>query len=417
MTDDDGHTSSTAATISGPIWRTADLLNQRMKDHPLTPSVVGILNYWWDQLRDDEDWQRLLNKSNLLQEVEESMVALGFLLECLEKNNKSSKNDDKFVLCDVCGGKGIFSLLASFVFQNDTRITKIILLDKPNFDMSNINNNNNNGLADWSYISVLNTRADVENRPIIETHHENLFETDKVIERLHSSSSSSSEQIALVGIHLCKNLSPQFVGIANSMDRVKILILAPCCLPRVVVQKSKKNKSKERVLDVAQYESPLQRQARLQAAQRRRNAQYRHTSSTRKCILCQSTNHTVSQCHQLTSHSREEQAKILQRAAALEPCWRCGELGHKKKDCPSLQVSGLPTLIPRPVVHLDVSQVMSTDNPFLAYCNLLSSAIDRKSSVKVLESGLLKINSSNLEHDVANWNGNRKTIFIVATND
>jgi hypothetical protein len=169
-------------------------------------------------------------------------------------------------------------------------------------------------------------------------------------------------------------------------------------------------------LEVAQYESPLQREARLRADQLRRNARQRHSKNTRKCVLCESTNHTVHQCPRLASSSNAAQAEILRRAADLDPCWKCGEVGHQKKDCPSTQASGVPTLIRQPVIQKDVSRIMHTGNPFAAYCNLLSTKIDRK-SVNLFESELLKKTESSLLEHGTNWNRDRKTIYIVATNE
>lgn len=191
------------------------------------------------------------------------------------------------------------------------------------------------------------------------------------------------------------------------------MCLAPCCLPRVVVQSRDKQKN---WLEVAQYESPLQREARLRADQLRRNARQRHSKNTRKCVLCESTNHTVHQCPRLASYSNAAQAEILRRAADLDPCWKCGEVGHQKKDCPSTQASGVPTLIRQPVIQKDVSRIMHTGNPFAAYCNLLSTKIDRK-SVNLFESELLKKTESSLLEHGTNWNRDRKTIYIVATNE
>lgn len=396
--------SSAAKTKPGHrnqhVWRAADRLAATMPFHTLTPAVTEILRHWGTQWADNDTQQNLLNKANLLHEVEESVFALGLLMEWLD--SPSFKNNYEMIdLIDLCCGKGICSLLASYLFANDTRIASIVMMDKPD------NAQDGSGSLDWSHVGTANAFAEMDNRPLIITHKENLFETDKIVNWL----SKKEVPIAFIGIHLCKNLSPTFIGIANALgpSKVPFLCLAPCCLPRVVVQSRKKPKNR---LEVAQHELPLQRQARLRADQLRRNARKRHSSSTRKCILCESTEHTVGQCSRLASYSDSEQVSIFQRASELEPCWKCGEIGHQKKDCPSTQASNVPALIRQPVFQKDVSHIMHTANPFAAYCGLLSTTIERE-SVLVVESEVQKTESSLLDHGT-NWNRDRKTIYIVA---
>jgi len=347
--------------------------------------------------------RNVINKPNLLHEIEESMVAIGKFLEWLDSSGMDfSKQSVVFV--DICCGKGICSLLASHLFENDNRVSKIIMMDKPDNELSQ------NGHLDWSHLVHANENAVPEHRPLIEARKGNLFETDKIIDWL--STARGTDPMAFVGIHLCKNLSPTFVGIGNALgaSQVPFMCLAPCCLPQVVVQG--KNNHRNKLLEVAQYEAPLQRQARLKAAQLRRNARYRHSKATRECFLCKVTNHAVRQCPELASYSSSKQCKILEQAAALEPCWKCGQLGHRKKDCPSKQESSIPTLIPKPMMHKNVSYIMDTEDPFASYCQLLSTTIDRE-SVSLFESQLEKTESSLLEHG-SNWNRYRKTIYIVA---
>jgi hypothetical protein len=372
------------------VWRTADSLSNTMKHHPLTPKVASILRQWGYQWQEQSELMGLLNKKNLLHEVEESVVALGFLLEWMDQ--RVNGNDVPISLVDVCCGKGICSMLASYLFQNDPRVSKVVMLDKAN-DL------------DWSHIDVANQHAVRENRPKIETYQCNLFEMDDMIEWLGSTSDETP--IAFIGIHLCKNLSPTLVGIVNALGSTKapFLCLAPCCLPRVVLQEGR-----NQLLEVAQYESTMQRQARLVAAQRRRKAQQRRSP----CIICQSTNHRVHQCP-LYPSSEEDQVEILQLAAALEPCWKCGEVGHLKRDCPSDQSSCLPALIPRPVTNRDVSRIIQSDNPFASYCDLLSTTIERE-TVQRFETGLKNTESIRREHG-NNWNRDRKSIYIVATTE
>jgi hypothetical protein len=366
------------------ILKTVAGLSKSMAHHSLTPKVSSILVRWSEEWKEQREAWGLLNKPNLLHEVEESMVALELLMDWMDQQARGQP----LAIVDVCCGKGVFSMLASYLFEGDSRICRLVMMDKD----SNV---------DWGHIHVANKDAKSSNRPVIEAHQCNLFEIDETIEWL----SLYNERLGLVGIHLCKNLSPTLVGIANALgpSKAPFLCLAPCCLPRVVLQ----GRHKEQVLEVASYESPMERQARLVAADRRKNARRRKIP----CLLCESTNHRIQQCPHLPA-AHEEQLALFQRAAALEPCWKCGELGHTKKNCPSKQESSIPAMIPRPVVKLNVSHIISDNNPFGKYCKELSTTVERE-SVCLFESKLELTESSRQEHR-NNWNRKRKTIYIVA---
>lgn len=384
------------------IWSAIDRLSETLADHPLTSDVIRVLKKWGSEWADVPSQRNVINKPNLLHEIEESMVAIGKFVEWLDSSDMDFSKQS-VVLVDICCGKGICSLLASYLFENDSRVSKIIMMDKPDNEVSQ------DGHLDWSHVVHANKNSISEQRPPIEAQKKNLYETDAIIDWL--SSARGTDPMAFVGIHLCKNLSTTFVGIANVLgaSQVPFMCLAPCCLPRVAIQGKNHHRNK---LEVAQYEAPLQRQARLKAASLRRNAKQRHSKATRECFLCKSTNHTVRQCPELTSHSNTKQSEILERTSALEPCWKCGQLGHKKSDCPSEQESSIPALIPKPMMRKSVSHILDTQNPFASYCQLLSTTIDRE-SVSLFESELEKTESSFLEHR-SNWNRHRKTIYIVA---
>jgi hypothetical protein len=134
------------------VWRAADRLAETMEGHPLTPAVIRILRLWDTQWADHDTQQNVLNKSNLLHEIEESMAALGFLMEWM--NSPSFKNNYKTInLIDICCGKGICSLLASYLFANDSRVSNILMMDKPE------NDQNSNNILDWSHVEVANEFA------------------------------------------------------------------------------------------------------------------------------------------------------------------------------------------------------------------------------------------------------------------
>ena len=100
-------------------------------NNEVTYTVVQILRLWGDLWAGQSEWQSLLNKRSLLHEVEESIVALQFLVDWLDE--RCMKNDNTAViLVDVCCGKGILSMLASYLFRGKTltHVSSIIMLDK-----------------------------------------------------------------------------------------------------------------------------------------------------------------------------------------------------------------------------------------------------------------------------------------------
>ena len=156
------------------------------------------------------------------------------------KTSSFFESNKKITLVDVCCGKGICSLLASYLFKNDTRISKILMMDKPNFTEKH-----NKGPADWAYIETINANAYTENRPKIETHQENLFESDKVMELLPCKDEQEEDVIALIGIHLCKNLSPAFIGLVNALGQDRV----PFCCLALLFAKSGLTRRQERQIE------------------------------------------------------------------------------------------------------------------------------------------------------------------------
>jgi hypothetical protein len=229
----------------------------------------------------------LLNKKSLLHEIEESIVALQTLHDWLEKR---SNNESPVTLVDVCCGKGITSMLTSYVFYNKTStVSDIIMLDKQDIN--------------WNHISASNDkiRSQGEDRPFIETWQCNLHEIDSVVERLEN-----KQQLALIGIHLCKQLSPACASVVNALgpEKAPFLCLAPCCLPLAARNFAKTNRQangmpmlkikKKTTIAVRTYESAEERQARKDANQKRLAAKKR-TFMDQPCILCAEI-HPVQKC-------------------------------------------------------------------------------------------------------------------------
>ena len=385
------------AAPSWHVWKAVECLeeeggllasNPGMK--PLCEKTVSILRDWGESYAGSPEYQGLLNKSTLRKEVEESIVALHHLLQWLERFKGQN-----LTIVDVCCGKGVFSILSSSILSEDPRIKEIIMLDKATMD--------------WSHISLAQI--------LIRTWGGcNLHEIDQMVQRLDA----LDTPVALVGIHLCKTLSPTCVGIVNSLSTTQcpFLCLVPCCLPRAVSTVPKKQKqqpqisNKNGMIPVRQYETPLQRKERVAAAQRRAAATARTF-----CVLCNSTNHTTYNCGHFvlpssTSDSKEHNQEIFLRSPReVRPCWKCGEIGHVKADCPSNQTAGRPSLIQPPTALMDVSNVLAQDNPFQSYCRLLADTIQRN-NVHLQEETRLVANHQETQGN--NWNNARKSIYIVA---
>jgi len=291
----------------------------------------------------------------------------------------------------------------------------------------------------WNHIIASNESAQGDGRPMIKTWGGcNLHEIDNMVEKLDG----NNGPLALVGIHLCKQLSPSCAGVVNSLgpEKCPFLCLAPCCLPRVVRNLSKsnnngmlpkrnkmqgalstKNLAKEtyQTVPVRKFESAEERQSRIDANKRREGAKKR-TFADVPCYLC-SEIHSIHRCNLLPA-DENERMDIFQKAAALNPCWKCGKIGHFRKDCPSTQQASKPRLALPPTVELDVASVLKpggkrneSKGPFESYCQLLSTAVERD-NIDVYDVGL--VNNSAQHNNAANadnWNRDRKSIYIVAS--
>lgn len=389
----------------------------------MTKQVVEIMRMWGELWAGETSMQTLLNKKSLLHEVEESIAALHFLTEWLER--RQSHASPPVTLVDVCCGKGILSMLASYLFRNRTsaHVAKIIMLDR----QEDIN---------WSHIIASNSCANEEGRPLIESWGGcNLLEIDHIVEKFQRNDGTNNEPLALVGIHLCKQLSPSLAGIANCLgpERAPFLCLAPCCLPRGVRNLIKSNnnfgmapkrkirrnakqmKTSTCIVPVRKYETAEENQARMEAKKLRDGA-YRRTFANDPCYICGEI-HAVHKCNLLPA-DENECLVIFEKAAAMTPCWKCGRLGHFKKDCPMEDGPSKPSLPLPPTYDLDVSSALAVNgdtNPWECYVNLLSSAIERE-NVGVFDVGLV---NGAAQHDNAanrdNWNRDRKSMFIIAS--
>ena len=439
----------------------------RMMEEPYrstTIQVASILQKWALKWAGEETWNAVLHKRKLQNEAEESIVALYYLHQWMS----SSQDGKKFIAVDVCGGKGFFSMLLSYMasefwYASSTsddksgstgthkglpwRLDKIVLLEKAKID--------------WKYIHEANERVANSNNQHIPTieiwSNTNLHEYDDLLTKFQAlcstddTSSSNHRPLALTGIHLCKMLSPSLLNLANGLGKTicPYLCVAPCCMPRMVTSTSKDSC---RTIPIHLFETNEERLGRLDH-NRRKLASRRG----RTCFLCHNKGHWVRKCPQMKDYTEAGQDEIVAKAAAITPCWNCGELGHLKPDCPTPQTRILKR--EPPTVTMDVSEVLAaTTDKYEKYCALLCRYIESSSeqtrvvtgsaanttnahnsaephngdigkdkgglgepqskkpknngafTAQVIETGL----TASGMHQEGNWNSRRKSIFIVA---
>ena len=379
------------------IHRTiAELQRGPLACHPsykvTTHQVLEVLSEWATNEIILDHWKSLTNKANLRQEVEESIVALHHLQEW-----QHTAQVESYLALDVCCGKGLFGILLSYLAPKYyPNLRRIVLLDKdPHID--------------WTHIHEANQFCAQDGRPYLDLWAgTNLHERDALVTNLLS----FRLPVAVTGIHLCKTLSPALVGLSNALG-APYLCVAPCCLPRPT-----------QVISVAQYESPLQRNARLQAIRRATDARPRQRA-TRRCFVC-GEDHHVKDCpdrHRYITNNGIDGAmewnQVVKEALLLaQPCWNCGQTGHQRKDC-RLSFAPVPAS-PSSQLNMTValsssssSSSSSLSNPFQTYCQYLSTFVvqsHKSRKVQLVDAKLPSHHGSN-----HHWNQARKTIFIIAT--
>ena len=374
------------------IHRTIDELNKRPLSQVsggnsyarTTRQVVNVLQSWAVDDAILHNWRSIVNKANLRREVEESIVALHHLQEW--QMAASAKASQPYVAVDACCGKGIFSLLLSFLAPRYyPNLQRIILFDKdPNID--------------WTHIHEANRDCGTAHgRPCMELWAgANLHDHDEMVTKL----ASYQVPVALTGIHLCKTLSPSLVGIANAL-KAPYLCVAPCCLPRP-----------NQILSIRQYETPLQLEARRKTSALRAKARERRRAS---CYVCQGEHH-VRNCPQKDQYaSPNEWNQVVEKALLRLPCWKCGHTGHSAKYC-STQHALLARNKPRNTL-LSMTTIATGPKPFEEYCRQLSTCIESCSSLRVVDAGLTSTGStsSSQKQHQNNWNKDRKALFIIAS--
>ena len=427
------------------IWKAIDRLEERQDIfYPsVTRQVIEILKELGNKYTGDVKWKSFLDKRRIYNEIEESIIAIHYLLEGTSATTAS--DNTKYIAVDVCGGKGYFSFLLSYI--NPRNLHSIILLEKAtDIDWYHIYQSNDDATK------MATDSAKRSRRPHIDIWKDcNLHDYDVVLDKFLQ----LNYPVALTGIHLCKQLSPSFIGLVNGLGRDRCIYscLAPCCLPRVITSQKYKKDTKDKAnksytISIQKYETQDERNRRLDYVARRERIKYKPKGGP--CYVCQHPDHNLRDCNVFPTLPKDKQVELAQSwHAATVPCWNCFQFGHYKSNCPntSSSVDSQQQHLP-PMICLDVSNLLqSSENPYKSYCHLLanegfqfqqqqqqqeqqnsnattaSATASNNNNITVVETEL----TDNNNHDSNNgkkqkgqkmnnrdWNSDRKSIFIIS---
>lgn len=231
------------------------------------------------------------------------------------------------------------------------------------------------------------------------------------------------------------------------------------------------------VVRVYSYETDAERATRMQQIQRRdaaRGQRQRRTIAVSPttaftaddhtallfsgCFCCQSLDHQLQLCPVISimgksSDGTERQPPSFLHAAAASPpltapspCWNCGMTGHFKVNCtnPSIASGATTTtvgkgsgaqqttsLLEPPTTFLDVTNILQSADPIRTYCDLLLNSVHHLQTTPVIENATsipqtaapiwsrkiwetALVNTKAEKQTAANWNGGRKSLYLVA---
>mmetsp|Transcript_11599 Transcript_11599/g.15105 ORF Transcript_11599/g.15105 Transcript_11599/m.15105 type:complete len:426 (+) Transcript_11599:136-1413(+) len=347
----------------------------------LIPVAKDIILNWHSRWAGEERWSSFLNKRQFLHEIEETLVAVQNIRVWLEKLRSVADQPSDITIIDLCCGKGVFTMFLTYLaayrcsclhkrngietktcrkcFDSSVfnPIRKCIMVDRMK-------------TCDWNHIKAANEDLYREGYRTSCTEGETNFDEKYLHAKIpidswpdcniHEGEVCNKIQnlpgrIAIVGIHLCRTLSPRAISISNicGHEKVPFLCLAPCCLPRL--------KSR---LPVLIFESELSRRERESIMLRRQRIR------NLICVICNKKCHSTKDCPSLPMDP--EARRLFLKDYVF--CWRCGVIGHERNACES--TSGRPKLVYPPCVHIDLERVRSSSSPYDEYCDLLCKSVE-----------------------------------------
>ena len=392
------------------------------KYNDLIRAVRYVLLNWHNRWSGQASWQSFLNKNKLLHEVEESIVALLHLKNWITDNYEVLRNDGTgLTVIDLCSGKGIFSMLLTYLASladnnNDVKsdvhvfqvINRIIMIDRMkawnchhiNAANKDVRSRSKSDACEESFQSQSEQESmKIQFEPLIARIHIDIWSDTNIHDEstLNRIYTETSDRIAIVGIHLCRSLSPRAIGITNvfGQDKVPFLCLAPCCLPRLTTDSICVSifENKE---DKVQREAILSRRRRLKWKRRR------------VCSICNTMDtHYPRNCPLLPLDLKEKETLLQQHVL----CWNCGNLGHGRSTCNEER----PASVPPPSVSVDLLAVKNASSPFDEYCQSLVQTIGDQSETSACRRDLsvVQLNGYSTHDNPNNLIGQRKCTWLT----